>query len=98
MALTLALEEDLDIILSPEESTTFSLAFTFALHQVSPEVTAKLANRFSCESPPISLGVAVGHVDGHRGLSAAHVGDIGSGNVLSSIIRGGIRVCAVIVS
>ena len=96
MALTFAFEEDLNIILSPEESATFSCVCACALHHVSLEVTAKLADRFSCESPPISLGVAVGHVDGHRGLSTAHVGVIGSGNVLSSI-RGGICVSAVIV-
>ena len=96
MALSFAFDEDLDIILCPEESAALSFPFAFALHHVSPEVATELANKFPCESPPIRLGVAVGHVDGHGGLSIAHVGDIGSGNVLSSIIRGSVRVSAII--
>ena len=86
MALSFSFEEDLDIILCPKESATFAFSFTFAFHQVSPEVATELADRFPCESPPIRFGVAVGHVDGHGSLGIAHVGDIGSGSVLSSII------------
>ena len=96
MARTFAFEKDLNIILNPEESAAFAFPFTSALHHVSPAVAAKIANKFPCESPPIRFGVAVGHVDGHGGLGIAHVGDVGSGNILSSIIRGSVRVSAII--
>jgi hypothetical protein len=96
MALTFAFEEDLDVILCPEKTATFAFAFCLALHHVSPKVTAKLANRLPCESLPIRVGVAVGHVDDHGGLSIAHVGDNKSGNFLSSIIRGSVGVRAII--
>ena len=96
MALSFACEENLDIILCPKESAAFAFSFTFAFHQVSPEVATELANGFPCESPPTRFGVAVGHVDGQGGLKIAHVGNIGSDNVLPSIITGGICVSAVI--
>ena len=97
MVLTFAFEEDLDVILRPEESATFAFAFSLALHRVSPKVTAKLANRFPCEASPVLLGVAVGHVDGHGSLRICHVGDIWLGNLVPSILGGGICVNAIVI-
>ena len=74
MSLTFAFEEDLNVVLGPEEAPAFAfaLALTFAFAEVPPEVPTKLSNGFARDPSPVPLRISVGHVDSMGGGCLAH--------------------------
>ena len=73
MALTLALQEDLDVVLCPEEASAFAFALAFAFAEVSSKMPSELSYRFPGESSPVPLGIPIGHVDGVGGGCIRHI-------------------------
>ena len=86
MAFTLALQEDLNVVLCPEEASAFAFALAFSFANVPSKMPSELPHRFPGESSPVSLGIPVGHVDGVGSGSICYAGYIGPGNILGSTV------------
>ena len=82
----------------PHETTglAFALAFAFPFLEVVVHVSAKLADGFAGEASPRPPRFAVLHVDVLGCICLGHLGDPGVGELLAVVVRGGLRISAVV--
>ena len=99
-ALALALEVGQGVISSPHESTAFAFAlafaFSFSFLEVVVHVPPELADGLVCETSPRPSGFTILHVNVLGSFCLGHVGNSRVRELLAIIVRGGLRVCAVV--